>query len=82
MNLAEFEFYYKRQMGDLAKALDVTPVYVRAILRGAGKPGKKLCRRIEEISNGHVTAEEARNPPPDKIDLRTPPHRIEICGGC
>ena len=80
MNFAEFAFYYKRQVGDLAKELDINPVYLRMLARNSVRPSKKLAKKIEEVSRGRVTAENARTPPSDMVDLQTYP-QISRCGG-
>lgn len=56
----------------LARAIDVTPVFVHQMLRGLRQVPPRLCRRIEAATGGQVTAEQLR---PDVFGVPTPASR-------
>jgi DNA-binding transcriptional regulator YdaS (Cro superfamily) len=44
----------------LAEALGIGPSYLSQINTGRRKPGVKLCRRIETVTNGGITGQQLR----------------------
>jgi len=45
---------------EMAKYLGITPVWLTLIMTGRQRPSGKLCRRIEQATQGLVTREELR----------------------
>lgn len=62
MNLKEYLFYGDISLIDFAKECDLSPTHLSTLMSGRAKASKKTCRRIEEKTDGRVTAENAFRP--------------------
>ncbi len=58
MNLKEYLFLHRINIGDFAKRIQCNRSYFSRIVNGHLKPGKRLANDIEEATKGEVKAEE------------------------
>jgi DNA-binding transcriptional regulator YdaS (Cro superfamily) len=60
MKLADYIYFKRIKLKDLARELEITPVYLRFIKNGRYKPSKKLALKIEIFTGGAVKMHELR----------------------
>lgn len=72
MDLREYLFRKRITQVDFAKKLGVSRSHLSQIIAGTKHPSRKLAKKIEEETNGHVTALEMLFPeehPQQKFDI-------------
>jgi transcriptional regulator with XRE-family HTH domain len=62
MDLDEYLFRKNISQTDFAEQLDISRNHLGEILRGRRSPSVKLAKKIEELTKGEVTREEAMFP--------------------
>lgn len=58
MDLREYLFRQRISVTDFAKLIGCSRAYISKIVNDQIRPGKRLAKDIELITNGEVTAEE------------------------
>lgn len=57
MNLKEYLFYTDQNAVEFAKLCDLSPHYLRLVIKGKQKPSKKAMRLIQMASNEKIRPE-------------------------
>lgn len=61
MDLREFLFRKRMTVTEFSKQLDCNRSYLSDIMHGSKKPGKRLAKEIERLTDGQVKAEDLSN---------------------
>lgn len=69
MNLRDFLYINKIKVMDFAKSVDISRQHLSEIINGKVKPGRRLAKDIEIVTNGCVTAEELLNDKGEENEL-------------
>ena len=69
MELRDYLHEKKIRMEDFASMCDVGRIYMHYIKSGLRRPGAKLVRKIELVTDGNVTRYDLLKNHKDKIDL-------------
>jgi len=54
MNLRVYLATQNLKVNDFAEMMDISRGYASALLNNKIKPGKKLCKNVEKLTNGEV----------------------------
>jgi len=63
MNLRDYLHTERLKGAELARLLDIHPVYLYALKNGRMKPGYKLAKRIEMVTGGKITIDDLMEDP-------------------
>ena len=55
MTLREWLFYNRKMIKDMAKDLEINPLYLGQIKNGRHKPSVKMAKQIERYTGGEVS---------------------------